>query len=79
MDESGGLENRYGASHRGFESYSHRHYGWVKNDWSGGKRRSCLLIKGVMVRAIVGSNPTPTAIMDGLKTIGVEESGGLVF
>ena len=26
MDESGGLENRYGASHRGFESYSHRHY-----------------------------------------------------
>ena len=26
MDESGGLENRYGASHRGFESYSHRHF-----------------------------------------------------
>ncbi len=25
MDESGGLENRYGESHRGFESYSHRH------------------------------------------------------
>ena len=62
MDESGGLENRYGASHRGFEFVE-----------------VCLLIKGVMTQAIVGSNPTPTAIIDRDKTVGVDESGGLVF
>ena len=32
-----------------------------------------------MAQAIVGSNPTPTAIIDKAKKVGVDESGGLVF
>ena len=37
------------------------------------------VLKTVMAQAIVGSNPTPTAIIDRDKRVGVDESGGLVF
>ena len=37
------------------------------------------VLKTVMAKAIVGSNPTPTAIIDKGKKVGVDESGGLVF
>ena len=37
------------------------------------------VLKTVMAQAIVGSNPTPTAIMDENNRVGVDEIGGLVF
>ncbi len=37
------------------------------------------VLKTVMAQAIVGSNPTPTAIIERDDRVGVEEIGGLVF
>ena len=37
------------------------------------------VLKTVMAKAIVGSNPTPTAIIDKDKTVGMDENGVLVF
>ena len=59
MDEGGGLENRCGASHRGFESYSHRHYTKI---WRGaGVVELGCLLSSYGLTAIVGSNPTSSA------------------